>query len=102
MIANFNHNHQKIFGASWKAVILAFPVVWGKKVGRGGTTERRTYPCTQVQSKATKGYAEYTGCTVKNKVSSFQRYMMPIDLKTMQGLNICYWICHCVTQSKAG
>jgi hypothetical protein len=49
MIANFNHNHQKIFGASWKAVVLAFPVVWGKKVGRGDTTERRTYPCTQVR-----------------------------------------------------
>jgi hypothetical protein len=48
MIANFNHNHQKIFGASWKAVVLAFPVVWGKKVGRGDTTDRRTYPCTQV------------------------------------------------------
>jgi hypothetical protein len=48
MIANFNHSHQKIFGASWKAVVLAFPVVWGKKVGRGDTTERRTYPCTQV------------------------------------------------------
>jgi hypothetical protein len=37
MIANFNHN-QKIFGASWKAVVLAFPVVWGKKVGRVDTT----------------------------------------------------------------
>jgi hypothetical protein len=49
MIANFNHNHQKIFGASWKAVVVAFPVVWGKKVGRGDTTECRTYPCTQVQ-----------------------------------------------------
>jgi hypothetical protein len=48
MIANFNHNHQKIFGASWKAVVLAFPVVRGEKVGRGDTTERRTYPCTQV------------------------------------------------------
>jgi hypothetical protein len=33
MIANFNYNHQKIFGASWKAVVLAFPVVWGKKSG---------------------------------------------------------------------
>jgi hypothetical protein len=33
MIANFNHNHQKIFGVSWKAVVLAFPVVWGKKSG---------------------------------------------------------------------
>jgi hypothetical protein len=30
-------------------VVLAFPVVWGKKVGRGGTTEHRSYPCTQVQ-----------------------------------------------------
>jgi hypothetical protein len=55
MIANFNHNHQKIFGASWKAVILAFPVVWGKKVGRGGTTERRTYPCTQVRREGQFG-----------------------------------------------
>jgi hypothetical protein len=50
MIANFNHNHQKILGASWKAVVLAFPVVWGKKVGCGDTTERRTYPCTQVHT----------------------------------------------------
>jgi hypothetical protein len=33
MIANFNHNHPKIFDASWKAVVLAFPVVWGKKSG---------------------------------------------------------------------
>jgi hypothetical protein len=49
MIANFNHNHQKIFGASWKAVVLAFPIIWGENVGRGDTTEHRTYPCTQVQ-----------------------------------------------------
>jgi hypothetical protein len=33
MIANVNHNHQQIFGASWKAVVLAFSVVWGKKSG---------------------------------------------------------------------
>jgi hypothetical protein len=50
MIANFNHNRQKIFGGSSKAVVLAFPGVWGKKVGCGDTTERRTYSCTQIQA----------------------------------------------------
>jgi hypothetical protein len=48
MIANFNYNQQKIFGASWKAVVLVFPVVWWEKVGHGDTTEHQTYPCTQV------------------------------------------------------
>lgn len=61
-----------------------------------------THLSHDVQSKATKRYAEYTDCTVKNEVSSFQKYMMPIDLKMMQGLNIRHWICHCVIQSKAG
>jgi hypothetical protein len=55
MIANFNHNHQKIFGASWKAVVLAFPVVWRGKVRRGDTTERRTYPFTLVQDMHASG-----------------------------------------------
>jgi hypothetical protein len=33
MIANFNHNHQKIFGASWEAVILHFLLYGGKRSG---------------------------------------------------------------------